>query len=247
MADQFDGTAEQVLAQLMERVGAKARVSLERIKAACDRIEAMRGLMNYSRVAAMATDLFGGPRAQTIQNNWHLKAYIATRISEYHAPRSGCVAPKAGKRITDEAMHYPATDLDAKTKLHIDILRQDNERLARENIRLAQMLEQESLRHPLSLTEAFGRGTTEELGMDIRKSTDRHTVPPCLVDALEVILKKYPSLIRVQRRGHSVRLACEVDGIVQALLSPAQWNEALEWICVQRDGRGTQPSRENSS
>ncbi|OXH92519.1 hypothetical protein CA831_02380, partial [Burkholderia multivorans] len=168
MTDQFDGTAEQVLAQLMERAGAKARVSHERIKAACDRIEAMRGLMNYSRVAAMATDLFGGPRAQTIQNNRHLKAYIATRISEYHAPRSGGVAPRARKRVTDEAMHYPATDLDDKTKLHIDILRQDNERLARENIRLAQMLEQESLRHPLSLTEAFGRGTTEELGMDIR-------------------------------------------------------------------------------
>ncbi|WP_175984654.1 hypothetical protein [Burkholderia stabilis] len=56
MADQFDGTAEQVLAQLMDLVGAKARVSLERIKAACDRIEAMRGLMNYSRVAAVTVE-----------------------------------------------------------------------------------------------------------------------------------------------------------------------------------------------
>ncbi|MBU9454717.1 hypothetical protein [Burkholderia multivorans] len=230
MADRFDGTAEQVLAQLMERVGAKARVSLERIKAACDRIEAMRGLMNYSRVAAMATDLFGGPRAQTVQNNRHLKAYIATRISEYHAPRSGGAAPKAGKRITDEAVHYPATDLDAKTKLHIDILRQDNERLARENIRLAQMLEQESLRHPLSLTEALGSGPTDELGLQVELSDSNSQIPRCLLDALEVIFIKQPSAIQVQRRGQSIRLASEVDGVVQTLLSPAQWVEVTKWL-----------------
>jgi hypothetical protein len=234
VADQFDGTAEQLLAQLMERVGAKARVSLERIKAACDRIEAMRGLMNYSRVAATATDLFGGPRAQTIQNNRHLKAYIATRISEYQGTRSKGTYPKPREQVTNQTTKYPAIDLDAKTRMHIDILRESNEMLARENLRLTQLLEQESLRRPLSLTEAFGRIPTGELALDIRQTIERSDFPPCLLDALEVVFNKQPVKIQIQRRGHSTRLSCEVDGIAQTLLTPAQWVEVDQWVHTEK-------------
>ncbi|WP_157639462.1 hypothetical protein [Burkholderia ubonensis] len=246
MADHLEGTAEQVLEQLMGLVGAKARVSLERIKTACDRIEAMRGLMNYSRVAAVTVELFGGPRAQTIQNNRHLKAYIATRIGEYRRSRPGDFAPKLRERVNDQAAYYPTADLDAKTRLHIDMLRQDNERLRRENKRLAQLLERESLRQPLSLAEAFGHGPTEELGLDIRLPSEQHPIPPSLLDALEVVFNKQPPLVQIQRRGQSVRLSCEVDGVVQTLLSPAQWKEAIEWMCSQREVNRKTSLRENS-
>lgn len=232
MADQFDGTAEQVLAQLMERVGAKARVSLERIKAACDRIEAMRGLMNYSRVAAVTVDLFGSPRAQTIQNNPHLKAYIATRIAEYHQTR-----PRRARSPQMQAVsatrHYPTDDLDSKTKLYLDLLKQDNERLRKENGRLAQLLEQNSLRHPYSLAEAFGRGPVDDLTLDLCPQYSNALIPKCVLDALAVMLRKQPATVHVQRRGHSVKLAFECDGITQTLLSPAQWDEAVQWLDAQ--------------
>ncbi|QIX18785.1 hypothetical protein [Burkholderia multivorans] len=234
MADQFDGTAEQVLARLMERVGAKARVSLERIKAACDRIEAMRGLMNYSRVAAVTIELFGGPRAQTIQNNQYLKAYIATRIAEYHKTRPTEATRSPKVQAVSTTRRYPTDDLDSKTKLYLDLLKQDNERLHKENGRLAQLLEQNSLRHPYSLAEAFGRGPADDLTLDLLPQHSNALIPKCVLDALAVVLHKQPALVHIQRRGHSVRLAFESDGIIQTLLSPAQWNEAVRWIDAQR-------------
>ncbi|MCA7940600.1 hypothetical protein [Burkholderia cepacia] len=234
MADYFEGTSDQVFEQLMSVIGSKARVSLGRIKAACDKIEAMRGLMNYSRVAAVTVELFGSPRPQTIQNNRHLKAYIATRISEYRDARSRGRSANFSAKIKEAEPRYPATDLDSKTRLHIDFLRQDNERLQKENKRLAQLLEQASLQRPFSLTEALSCGPTEGLGLDIKLPVAHASMPTCLLDALEVILRKQPAVIQVQRRGQSVRLACEVDGVLQTLLSPAQWNEAVEWMSIQR-------------
>ncbi|MGU2415305.1 hypothetical protein [Burkholderia cenocepacia] len=224
-------TAEQVFLRLTGAVGPKARVSLERIKVACDRIESMRGLMNYSRVAAVTTELFGSPRAQTIQNSKELKAYIAMRVGEYREhSRPNDRRAKFPRYATRDRSPYPVEGLDSKTRLFIDFMAQDNERLETENRRLAQLLERETERRPVSLAEAFGRGPTVELGLAVELTGETHDIPACLTDALHVIMGGTATHFEVQRRGEAMRVVYEHNGIRHTLLTPSQWKEVQDWL-----------------
>lgn len=224
-------TAEQVLQQLMAEVGPKARVSLERIKAACDRIEAMRGLMNYSRVAAVTTEQFGGPRAQTIQNSPQLKLYIAKRIEEYQGRgRSYTRQGQPRKPAATTGSPYPVEGLDSKTRLYIDFILQDNQRLGAENRHLAQMLERASERQPISLADALGRGPTATIGLDVELPAGGDRLPDGLRDALSLLLGGTIPRFDVQKRGNATRLVCQRDGVEEVLLSPSQWAQAKQWL-----------------
>jgi hypothetical protein len=76
-------SSSAIYKELERTLGPKAVTSLTNLKAACDLIVVARGTMNYSLVARVATEHFGGPKAQTVQNNKNLKRYIGARILEY--------------------------------------------------------------------------------------------------------------------------------------------------------------------
>lgn len=111
----------EVYAVLVSEMGPKGRKSLERVKAACDLIALARGVMNYSRVAKVATEHFGGPKAQSVQNSSHLKRYIDARVGEYTAQRHS----RTGRGDGNDAKRqekYPHAELDQRTKTYIDQL-----------------------------------------------------------------------------------------------------------------------------
>ena len=231
MMNILNESAEQVFQQLINEVGPKARTSLTRIKDACDEIEALGGLMNYSRVAAVATKRFNGPRAQTIQNSKQLKAYIAVRMHEYQTRKR--TRPRASKFTESTGASgspYPAEGLDAKTKLFIDCMTQDNRRLETENRRLTRMLEEATERRPISLAEALGRGPTSTLGLDVKLAADMTEMPEGLMETLRTLFSCEISHFEVQRREEAIRLAYELDGVVHTLLSPSQWQAAKDWL-----------------
>ena len=94
--NQLNESSTEMYQRLMEELSPKAKVSLERVKVACDTIETSRGTMNYTRVADLATERFGGPRRQSVQNNKTLKFYIAKRIEELdnHSPTKKTINAK---------------------------------------------------------------------------------------------------------------------------------------------------------
>ena len=68
---------------LQESTSQKFHKSLERVKKACDTIEDMKGLLNYSRVAQYTENHYGSPKRQSIMNSKRLRLYIDLRKQEY--------------------------------------------------------------------------------------------------------------------------------------------------------------------
>ncbi|WP_454875326.1 hypothetical protein [Paraburkholderia xenovorans] len=105
-----------------------------------------------------------------------------------------------------------------------------NRLLETENRRLAQLLERETERRPVSLAEAFGRGPTVELGLAVELTGETHDIPACLTDALHVIMGGTATHFEVQRRGEAMRVVYEHNGIRHTLLTPSQWKEVQDWL-----------------
>lgn len=221
-------TAEQFYVRLMSELAPKARSSLERVRLACDGIETVRGTMNYSRVAAAATERFGGPRKQTIQNNRQLKAYIARRIHEYtnRSTRSRADQPVTSRTKPSQ---YPSQDLDSKTRLHIDLLTADNRRLHDENVYLANLLEQQTTLQPISISDAIKGGPSTDLTLQIPMAGGSD-LPVSVRELLKLLIEGRNEQLYIQSRANSTRLAIVKDGMEHVLLTPAQWNEAIAWM-----------------
>ncbi|SAL81600.1 hypothetical protein AWB74_05995 [Caballeronia arvi] len=222
-------SADQIYGRLMSELGPKARASLERIRQACDSIEVVRGLMNYSRVAAATTERFGGPKKQTIQNNRQLKAYISRRIHEYSLVTKR-VSEGVASTVGAARAQYPSTDIDAKTRAYIDLLRADNKRLHDENLHLGRLLEQQTEASPISIDDAIRSGPSEELALQISTSSDQR-LPPSVNELLRLLHSSRDERLEVQSRNDdSTRLTSLKNGIEHVLLTPAQWSEARTWM-----------------
>jgi hypothetical protein len=227
----------QAYERLMKEVGVKAKTSLQRIKAACDEIEVARGVMNYSRVAAVSTNRFGGPRTQSILNSKPLKCYIAKRVEEYEGTAL-VVARKTdtAKGTLPSHKQYPVEGLDARTRLFIDFLHQDMTRLDAENRYLTTMLERETQREPVSIADAIAKGPTPTGALPPALTSPKAPrIPSTLVKALYKMLSLDPqegelSQFEVQRRGDKRKLVCTDAGIERTLLTPADWNDLVHWL-----------------
>ncbi len=115
-------SADEVYKLLSNELGHKSKTSLKNLKSACDLIVSSRGVMNFSTVAKIATEQYGGPKVQSVQNNKHLKRYIVARINEYNRAYKTHQLPKSKDNKTEENS-YPASGLDVRTKQYIDELR----------------------------------------------------------------------------------------------------------------------------
>ncbi|MFB9127770.1 hypothetical protein E2553_40150 [Paraburkholderia dipogonis] len=221
-------TAEQIYSRLMSELGPKSRVSLERIRQACDGIEVVRGLMNYSRVAAAATERFGGPKQQTIQNNRLLKAYISRRVLEYGQTSRRSVE-KHTAVCSAQSAQYPTTSIDAKTRAYIDLLRADNKRLHDENVHLSRLLEERTESSPVPLADAIRSGPSDEFALQIA-TVDGQALPGSMRELLELFVNGRDEQMQIQSRDDATRLTILRNGIEHVLLTPAQWNQARVWM-----------------
>jgi hypothetical protein len=159
-------SAAAVYDALCKELGPKGVKSLDNIKSACDVIVSSQGVMNYSRVARVATENFGGPKKQSVQNNRKLKRYIDTRIHEYTQTKKSHPLP-AKKKNGVATRAYPVDNLDPRTKTYIDQMHTRLD-LAEARYRELRKWQEELTRaNPLSLAEAIGRGPSNTGSMQL--------------------------------------------------------------------------------
>ncbi|MDD2465267.1 MAG: hypothetical protein PHI97_14825 [Desulfobulbus sp.] len=148
---------------LKESKSKKFHHSLECVKNACDTIEEMKGIINYSRIAQYTENHFGGPKKQTIMNSKTLRLYIDLRKQEYEYD-----LPKIKKRDS-ELVHqqYPCADLDLKTKAYIDQLRSRNMFLEKSMAHIQKELLQKTRSNPIDLYQSISHGAQDDLSMQL--------------------------------------------------------------------------------
>lgn len=228
---------EEVFERLNATLGHKGRKSLTRVREACNQIELARGAMDYSRVAAVAMNAFGGPKIQTIFNSRALRDYIDAR-AQYASGRSA--TPKAAiTRVKSTDPHYPSSNLDAKTRTHIDLLRATVNRQKREIDLLSKATETLSAAKPISFVTAFHSGVQPEGALDLQAGMDRDKVPASLRAALPKLLSRSARRIQIEAQNDLLMLICTVDGERQVLLTPAQVHEVLSWLATTSANEGT--------
>lgn len=152
---------------LKESRSQKFHTSLERTQKACDAIEDMKGLLNYSRVAQYTENHYGSPKRQSIMNSKPLRLYIDLRKQEYaqKAPH----AKQSKKKST--APQYPCSGLDLKTKVYIDQLRARNAFLEKAMSNLKQEILEETRRTPIDINKSVMAGAQEDLSMKLIRQT----------------------------------------------------------------------------
>ncbi len=148
----------------------KSKKSIENIKKSCDLIVAARGVMNYSRVAVVATENFGGPKKQSVQNNKNLKRYIAARQEEYFGKTKDHGAPCQTESQT--LFQYPETGLSPRVKIYIDQLMTRLNLVETRYQELRKQQEKLTKKNPVSLSAAIERSPIEESGFVLEYADD---------------------------------------------------------------------------
>jgi len=169
--------------------------ALERIKDACDNIETAKGPMTYNQVGAMATKLFGGPKAQSIHNNAEHKRYIDARQREYRqAPASDVSGSTEAKAIAK----YPAGGLDYKTRRYIDDLRQRNEMLEAAMREFRAQITRSTQENPIDLGQLISAGPAPDGAMILPApvpATRQNALSPAAAQGLRAILLDLPQIV----------------------------------------------------
>ena len=150
---------------LQESNSQKFHASLERIKKACDAIEDMKGLLNYSRVAQYTENHYGSPKRQSIMNSKRLRLYIDLRKQEYAEKTPG----RKGKKVKNTGPQYPSDDLDLKTRVYIDQLRARNAFLEKSMSYLKQEILRQTQENPINLSKSIEAGAQDDLSMKMVK------------------------------------------------------------------------------
>ena len=225
-------TADELFERLSNEAGPKMKVSLNNLKVACDDIQRAKGTMSYTRVADVATEKFGGPKRQSVQNNQLLKSYVAARSCEYSDKlfiRSS--TSDSGKESLKEK-RYPAGELDMKMRVHIAHLEDHIRRLELENQHISKLLKQKTRENPVSLKDVLTEGPDPEgnLQMEIPK-----VLPDSVRKLVSVLLGRDVEMgniqqISVRRSREAGEVICTDHGIERHIIVKRQWTEIDNWL-----------------
>ena len=174
---------------LQESTSQKFHKSLERVKKACDTIEDMKGLLNYSRVAQYTENHYGSPKRQSIMNSKRLRLYIDLRKQEYTEKQPEKKAPSA----KNTAPQYPCADLDLKTRVYIDQLRARNALLEKSMQQMQKEILQETRRNPIDMNKSILAGAQEDHSMQLVRDTES----PKNDERIKILLKVAGRLLQM--------------------------------------------------
>lgn len=177
---------------LQESRSQKFHKSLERVRKACDNIESMKGLLNYSRVAKYTENHFGSPKRQSIMNNADLRLYIDLRKQENKNYKRSASNTCSSKNKVPE---YPCDNLDLKTKSYIDQLRARNAFLEKSMQQLQQEILNETRKNPIDLEKSIVTGAQDDLSMKI----SQHFQNEIDFDEIVKLLKAMSRLLEVTK------------------------------------------------
>ncbi|CAH6895099.1 conserved hypothetical protein [Vibrio chagasii] len=244
--------AEQLLKELLAgSTSQKFHNSIDGVKRACDAIERMGAIMDYSKVAAYATEHFGRPKRQTVMNSTKLKSYIDLRISEYKTKRKELFPIKPHNKSAreldmsglDPTMRRKVADLQQRCNMLQNILEDLKER-AVINTRISP--------HPTAQAIAVGaspshgnlqivqQATSQELppGLSQQSAEPNHSYPAVASSVLGRLITllddadphhQSATLSWESHRDHRFMQAMLGDG-PQTLISPDELEEITQWL-----------------
>ena len=222
-------SSADIFASLCKDGSPKFIKSLERIKATCDHIVAAKGPISYAQVGAVATKLFGGPKAQSIHNNPDHKRYIDARQREY---RGGPIGASSTAERATRNREYPAADLDFKTRRYIDDLRQRNDMLEAAMREFREQIARATQETPVDIANLLGAGPAADGSMIVpvvATPAESNQLSPLAVVAIRHLLFDLPKLSNEVEayKGKALRLRSG-----DWLLPPDQYAELLKLISL---------------
>ncbi len=231
-------SSSAVYAVLSKELGPKAVKSLVNIKSACDLIISSRGVMNYSRVARVATECFGGPKQQSVLNNKNLKRYIDTRIYEYSQSKRPYQLSSTRKKDDLEPKVYPIDNLDSRTKTYIDQLHTRLELAENRYRELRKWQEEYTKANPVNLAEAIGRGPTDVGAMQLEYKSDNSELINQVREAVGALLNisEFISTLVIETKGEKKRLTLKRPAGDHVVLTPKQFSALDSFLEEQPDG-----------
>ncbi len=221
---------------LCKELGPKGIKSLNNIKSACDLIVSSRGMMNYSRVASLATENYGGPKKQSVQNNKNLKRYIDARVDEYTQARKSHQLP-ANKKQGATQRSYPAENLDPRTKTYIDQMHTRLDLAEARYRELRKWQEQHTRSNPLSLAKAIGKGPSDSGAMQLEHTNNNSELMDQVHQGVKSLLNltNFIGSLQFETRGDKKKLTLDRPAGKHVVLTPQQL-EAIELFLDDQRG-----------
>ena len=221
---------------LCKELGPKGIKSLNNIKSACDLIVSSRGMMNYSRVASLATENYGGPKKQSVQNNNNLKRYIDARVDEYTQARISHQLP-ANKKHGAAQRTYPADNLDPRTKTYIDQLHTRLDLAEARYRELRKWQEQHTRSNPINLADAIGRGPSDTGALQLEHTNDNSELMDQVRQGVKSLLNltDFISSLEFETRGEKKKLTLDRPAGKYVVLTPKQLEAIEHLVADQRD------------
>lgn len=218
---------ESVAAETMTAMG---QVTLSNVRKACRLLQNNDAKISVTRVANFIADIdnyetfekYKGkipPKRQSIQNNKRLRSLVALYESEQ--AKEGTTSTRQ-----DEAVQsYPSEGLDNKTKVYINLLRQQVDALRAENTNLGHLLEEKSSKAPIDLSLSYA--TTREAGLPnlaLVQDIDSNTMEAQLMERLANLPVDYADYFAVKtREGRSALFLLSPSGD-RRLLNSSEWS-----------------------
>jgi hypothetical protein len=198
-------TSASVYDELSTKLKGKGLASLNNVKSACDLIVTSKGIMNFTRVAKVATAHFGAPKIQSVQNSDTLKRYINARIHEYRQDNPYSEANSSSEKHKST---YPVSNLDPRTKIYIDQLHDRLNMLEHRNQQLRQWQENFTRVNPINMAKAVSTGANSDGAISIEYQEKITESDSLHADALTAVLRlpDYINNIVLEEQGNQKRL-----------------------------------------
>ena len=233
---------DKVEAELFNSLETKAKTNIaqaaaKNVRKACRIMHESKANLSYSSVAAFIANVdnyeifekINGnvpPKRQSIQNNDFLKSIIDL----YKAQQAGLTS-LATKEIKTEKQ-YPSEGLDAKTKLYIDLLKQQVESFRSESNNLAKAIEDNSKSSPIGLGLSYD--TTENqasASLVLCQDKAAPSLDSVILKKISKLPEEMPEHFQVKsHNGKSALFLCSPSGDKRILSS-------TEWMHLSKEGK----------
>jgi len=179
--------------------------------------------MNYSSVARVTTEKFGGPKKQSIQNNKNLKRYIDARVSEYTQDRKYLELPEKNKNNL-KTKKYPVENLDLRTQTYIDQLESRLKLAETRYSELRKWQENFTRVNPVKYAEVISKGPSDTGTMQLEYKPENNEQLDDIRQGLRELLnlKDFIGSLEEETKGEKKRLTLKRPAGDHVVLTPQQ-------------------------
>ena len=213
-----------------------AKVTVNNVRKACTIMLGSKAPLYYTSVADFIANVDNceifekvqgkiPPKYQSILNNPLLKSII----DFYKFQQMDRIAPV--KKDVKAADQYPAEGLDTKTKIYINLLRQQIESLRMENNSLAKVIEDDSKSSPLSLSLSYDAADKQtSASLVLRQDKTVPSLDSIILKKITQLPEDLPDHFQVKSNNQkSALFLCSPSGDKRILSSK-------EWMHLSKEG-----------